>query len=134
MGDLSEDVERCLCECCCATERAAQAKDACEEGRAREAKRVLLAERQRLLDELHASQRGIDAIDHMLHRVSCECVPRASCCEDASAKEDADAPVAAGRSDATGASPSRPHASLSEAPGVASQGAVEHTGEVDARG
>ena len=31
----------------------------------RETKRVLLVERQR----------GIDAIDHILHRVSCECVP-----------------------------------------------------------
>ena len=35
----------------------------------------LLDERERLVDELHASQRGIDAIDHMLHRVSCECAP-----------------------------------------------------------
>ena len=39
---------------------------------------MLLSERQRLLDEMHASQRGIDAIDHMLHRVACECVPRSA--------------------------------------------------------
>ncbi len=76
MGDLSEDLERCLCDCACDEARAAKARCSCEEGRVREAKRVLLGERQRLLDELHASQRGIDAIDHMLHRVSCECVPR----------------------------------------------------------
>ena len=67
MGDLSDDVERCLCECACDVERAAKAKDACEGGRVRETKR------RRLLDEMHASQRGIDAIDHMLHRVTCEC-------------------------------------------------------------
>ena len=73
MGDLSDDVERCLCECACDVERAAKAKDACEGGRVRETKRVLLTERRRLLDEMHASQRGIDAIDHMLHRVTCEC-------------------------------------------------------------
>ena len=91
MGDLSEDVERCLCECCCDTERAARAKGACEEGRVREAKRVLLAERQRLLDEMHASQRGIDAIDHMLHRVSCECAPRAQGAALAPANEDTSA-------------------------------------------
>ena len=76
MGDLSEDVERCLCDCACDAARAAHAKCSCEEGRAREAKRVLLGERRRLLDEMHACQRGIDAIDHMLHRVDREC---ASC-------------------------------------------------------
>ena len=75
MGDLSEDLERCLCDCSCDVTRAQQAKSSCQEGRVREAKRVLLGERQRLLDEMHATQRGIDAIDHMLHRVSCECVP-----------------------------------------------------------
>lgn len=77
MGDLGEDVARCLCDCECDAEMAARAKSSCEEGRAREAKRVLLGERQRLLDTMHASQRGIDAIDHMLHRVSCECVAHA---------------------------------------------------------
>ena len=75
MGELSEDVERCLCDCACDAAAAARAKASCAEGRAREAKRVLLGERRRLLDELHASQRGIDAIDHMLHRVNCECAP-----------------------------------------------------------
>lgn len=78
MGDLSSDVERCLCDCSCDAERVQRAKCSCEEGRAREAKRVLLSERQRLLDEMHASQRGIDAIDHMLYRVSCECTPPAA--------------------------------------------------------
>ncbi|MCF6414014.1 hypothetical protein I7648_09955 [Collinsella tanakaei] len=76
MGELSEDLERCLCDCDCDAERAAKAKCSCEEGRVRETKRVLLGERQRLLDEMHASQKSIDAIDHMLHRVSCECAPR----------------------------------------------------------
>ena len=76
MGELSEDLERCLCDCDCDAERTAKAKCSCEEGRVRETKRVLLGERQRLLDEMHASQKGIDAIDHMLHRVSCECAPR----------------------------------------------------------
>lgn len=75
MGDLSEDLERCLCDCACDAEAAARARCSCEEGRVRETKRVLLGERRRLLDEMHASQRGIDAIDHLLHRVSCECVP-----------------------------------------------------------
>lgn len=75
MGELSEDLERCLCDCACDEARAAKARCLCEEGRVRETKRVLLDERRRLLDELHASQRGIDAIDHMLHRVSCECAP-----------------------------------------------------------
>ena len=77
MGELSDDVERCLCDCSCDAQTVSRAKSSCEEGRAREAKRVLLGERQRLLDEMHASQRGIDAIDHMLHRVSSECAPKA---------------------------------------------------------
>ncbi len=76
MGELSEDVERCLCSCACDSSAVTRARCACEEGRPRETKRVLLDERQRLLDELHASQRGIDAIDHMLHRVSTECDAR----------------------------------------------------------
>ena len=38
----------------------------------RETQRLLLDQRRRLLDEMHASQRGIDAIDHMLYRVSNE--------------------------------------------------------------
>ena len=38
----------------------------------RETKRVLLDERARLLDEMRASQRGIDTIDHLLGRVSSE--------------------------------------------------------------
>ena len=78
MGELSEDLERCLCDCACDEARVAKARCSCEEGRVRETKRVLLDERRRLLDELHASQRGIDAIDHMLHRVSCECAPCAA--------------------------------------------------------
>lgn len=73
MGELPEDVKRCLCECACAADVAERARRSCEEGRPRETKRVLLGERQRLLDEMHASQRGIDAIDHLLHRVGCEC-------------------------------------------------------------
>lgn len=76
MGDLAEDVERCLCDCACDGAVAARARTSCDEGRVRETKRVLLGERRRLLDEMHASQRGIDAIDHMLRRVSCECPPR----------------------------------------------------------
>lgn len=73
MGDLSEDVERCLADCSCGRATAERAKTSCEAGRVRETKRVLLHERQRLLDAMHSSQQGIDAIDHMLHRVSCEC-------------------------------------------------------------
>lgn len=78
MGDLSLDVERCLRDCACDAEQAQRAACSCVEGRPREAKRVLLGERQRLLDEMHASQRGIDAIDHLLHRVSCECCAHTS--------------------------------------------------------
>ena len=66
MSDLSEDLERCLCDCACDVRAAARAKTSCTEGRVRETKRVLLGERQRLLDELHASQRGIDAIKEAL--------------------------------------------------------------------
>ncbi len=72
MGDLSEDVERCLCDCACDAVYAARARSSCEEGRMRETQRLLLDQRRRLLDEMHASQRGIDAIDHMLYRVSNE--------------------------------------------------------------
>lgn len=79
MGELSEDLERCLCDCSCEASRTQRAKSSCREGRVRETKRVLLGERQRLLDEMHATQRGIDAIDHMLHRVSCECVSERRC-------------------------------------------------------
>lgn len=75
MGDLSEDLERCLCDCACDAQATARAKTSCSEGRVRETKRILLGERQRLLAELHASQRGIDTIDHILYRVSSECVP-----------------------------------------------------------
>ena len=42
MGELSEDLERCLCDCDCDVERTAKAKCSCEEGRVRETKRVLL--------------------------------------------------------------------------------------------
>lgn len=93
MGDLSSDVERCLCDCACDAERVQRAKCSCEEGRAREAKRVLLSERQRLLDEMHSRQRGIDAIDHMLHRVSCECTSR-RVCADGTQEKDAEAACA----------------------------------------
>lgn len=87
MGELSEDLERCLCDCDCDAERTAKAKCSCEEGRVRETKRVLLGERQRLLDEMHASQKGIDAIDHILHRVSCECAPRRPKCQAAEGED-----------------------------------------------
>ena len=60
MGDLSEDVERCLADCSCDRATAERAKTSCEAGRVRETKRVLLHERQRLLDAMHASQQGID--------------------------------------------------------------------------
>ena len=45
MGELSEDLERCLCECSCDEAAAARARCSCEEGRVRETKRVLLGER-----------------------------------------------------------------------------------------
>lgn len=72
MGELRDDIEQCLCECACDEEAAARARCSCEEGRVRETKRALLDERRRLVDEIHASQRGIDAIDHLLARVSSE--------------------------------------------------------------
>nr|WP_197675682.1 hypothetical protein [Olsenella timonensis] len=72
MGDLTHDIERCLIDCACDGETAARARCCCEEGRVRETKRVLLDERARLVDEMHASQRGIDAIDLLLGRVSAE--------------------------------------------------------------
>lgn len=72
MGDLTHDIERCLIDCACDGETAACARCCCEEGRVRETKRVLLDERARLVDEMHASQRGIDAIDLLLGRVSAE--------------------------------------------------------------
>lgn len=72
MGDLTRDIERCLCECACDAERARQARCSCEEGRVRETKRALLDERQRLVEAMRAAQRGIDSIDHLLHRVSTE--------------------------------------------------------------
>ena len=71
-GDLTHDIERCLIDCACDDETAARARCCCEEGRVRETKRVLLDERARLVDEMHASQRGIDAIDLLLGRVSAE--------------------------------------------------------------
>ncbi|HIY51821.1 MAG TPA: hypothetical protein IAA43_07765 [Candidatus Olsenella avicola] len=72
MGDLTQDIERCLTECACDDEAASRARCCCEEGRVRETKRVLLDERARLLDEMHASQRGIDTIDRLLIRISNE--------------------------------------------------------------
>lgn len=72
MGELNRDIERCLRECSCDGATAERARCCCEEGRVRETKRVLLDERRRLLDEMHATQRGIDAIDHLLHRVTTE--------------------------------------------------------------
>lgn len=72
MGELTTDIERCLSDCACDEAMAARARCCCEEGRVRETKRVLLEERSRLVDEMRASQRGIDAIDHLLGRVSSE--------------------------------------------------------------
>lgn len=72
VGDLTDDIERCLASCSCDGETAERARCCCEEGRVRETKRVLLDERARLVDEMRASQRGIDAIDHLLSRVSTE--------------------------------------------------------------
>ena len=72
MGDLTNDIERCLADCACDGPTAERARCSCEEGRVRETKRVLLDERRRRLEELHASQRGIDAIDHLLARVASE--------------------------------------------------------------
>lgn len=72
MGELTHDIERCLRECACDAERARLARCSCEEGRVRETKRALLDERQRLVEAMRATQRGIDSIDHLLHRVSTE--------------------------------------------------------------
>lgn len=72
MGDLTTDIERCLSDCACDSTITERARCCCEEGRMRETKRVLLDERARLLDEMRASQHGIDAIDHLLGRVSTE--------------------------------------------------------------
>lgn len=72
MGDLTSDIERCLGDCACDEATALRARSCCEEGRVRETKRALLEERSRLVEEMRASQRGIDAIDHLLTRVSSE--------------------------------------------------------------
>ena len=72
MGDLTTDIERCLSDCACDDATAERARCCCEEGRVRETKRVLLEERSRLVGEMRASQRGIDAIDHLVGRVSLE--------------------------------------------------------------
>ncbi|WP_346674622.1 hypothetical protein [Enorma phocaeensis] len=78
MGELSEDLERCLCDCACDASTTARATSACVEGRMREAKRVLIDQRRQLLDDVHKKQRGIDAIDHVLCRMDAE---RTVCCE-----------------------------------------------------
>lgn len=70
MGELDRDIERCLCECACGADVAQRARCCCEEGRVRETKRLLLGQRQRLVEEMRASQRGIDSIDLLLRRVS----------------------------------------------------------------
>ena len=72
MGDLTSDIERCLGDCACDEATALRARSCCEEGRVRETKLALLEERSRLVEEMRASQRGIDAIDHLLTRVSSE--------------------------------------------------------------
>lgn len=72
MGELSRDIERCLCACACDQGVAERAGCSCAEGRVRETKRALLDERQRLVEAMRATQRGIDSIDHLLHRVSTE--------------------------------------------------------------
>lgn len=72
MGELDQDIERCLTECACGHDVAERARCSCAQGRTRETKRVLLGERQRLVAEMRATQRGIDSIDHLLHRVSTE--------------------------------------------------------------
>lgn len=72
MGDLSRDIERCLCECACEPDVAKRAGCSCAEGRVRETKRALLDQRRRLLEEMRATQRGIDTIDHLLDRVTRE--------------------------------------------------------------
>lgn len=72
MGDLKTDIERCLAECASDSVAANHARNCCEEGRVRETKRALLEERARLVDEMHARQHGIDAIDCLINRVSVE--------------------------------------------------------------
>ena len=72
MGDLSRDIELCLCECACEPDVAERAGCSCAEGRVRETKRALLDQRRRLLEEMRATQRGIDTIDHLLDRVTRE--------------------------------------------------------------
>ena len=72
MGSLTSDIERCLDDCACDETTSSRARCSCEEGRARETKRLLLEERARLVDKMRASQRGIDVIDHLLDRVSSE--------------------------------------------------------------
>ena len=72
MGELTHEIEQCLCECACDPESARRARCSCEEGRVRETKRALLGERRRLGEAMRAAQRGIDSIDHLLHRVSTE--------------------------------------------------------------
>lgn len=69
MGELTDDMCRCLEAAQCDAALAARATCACEEGRLREAKRVLLSQRQQLLDDVHSKQRSIDEIDHVLHRM-----------------------------------------------------------------
>lgn len=69
MGELTDDLGRCLETAQCDAALAARAACACEEGRLREAKRVLLNQRQQLLDDVHSKQRSIDEIDHVLHRM-----------------------------------------------------------------
>ncbi len=78
MGDLSDDLARCLCDCACDERVAERAVCSCEEGRMRATKRVLLRERERLLAEMHDAQRGIDSIDHMLYRVGRACDARSA--------------------------------------------------------
>ena len=72
MGELTTDIERCLSDCACDVATADRARCCCEAGRVRETKRVLLDERARLVEKMRASQRGIDASDHLLARVSSE--------------------------------------------------------------
>lgn len=75
MGELTDDLCCCLETAQCDAALAARATCACEEGRLREAKRVLLSQRQQLLDDVHSKQRSIDEIDHVLHRMGCVDTP-----------------------------------------------------------
>lgn len=70
MGELGDDLRRCLSDARADADAAERAVCSCERGRTREAKRLLLSRRQSLLDEVHERQHGIDAIDHMLRRMS----------------------------------------------------------------